>query len=278
MKAWLRIACLIQIFSGALPSHAQVLFTTGENDFVKQRIEYLGSGWRNFRTLGFVTQIGDADPNTQIAYWACGSSTLIFPSIYEPFADSSYVSVFELQGFGAEMQRTLITKGYAEKVDASGSATPFRLGAADAAKFVQAANAICAKPVVNISPPEGILVASSDNEIWKLEPARMKRNGSIIDVWIAEQPYYDVSGKRKFKSASSSDWRDLELTFLDTAKGYSIGLRRFDCDEGLAGGITFIDYNVDGSVKDSTRGNASMSPVAPGTMGESVLELVCLIK
>lgn len=263
LASWKPVVLSISLLA-AQHSWADTVFSAKAASFDGiHSVEYDGIGWRNLRLITLVTTI-DETPIAQQTYIACGSGKLLTPNLYATPKD------FEVYP-GKQRTDQLVIFGGVEQM--TSNSFGFDLTKGDDQSFKAAMAKICNAPAKITDEPDGIYLSGSSDAFSELVPSRFSRAGDRISVWVKDRKYRNASGK-----AGSYD-RDFRIVEID--EGHEITKLEIDCSKQALATSSLTSYDREGRVIDSRSIEASalrLEETVPGSVGESKVEVACLLK
>ena len=260
--------------SNWVAAYARSIQTLVENSVATSRIEYRDEGWRNIRTLHFITSI----PSMSIffdtpGYWVCGKNTLLTQSRREVYGDAKNpIESYRGIEIGAEM----ISPGETVLAIPAGFQGHFSFDPAQAQLFIEAANATCAVEPRAQVPPERITLWTTQDEIAHFSAGSFQRSGYRITIWeeVERVRHYDAQIKL------SADWTPWPVTVLDKSQGKRRLRYEIDCRSQTGALSSIVKYDALGKVIESRSRvvqAGDYSPIVPGSISEGSMQIGCMI-
>lgn len=228
---------------------------------VRTTLKYVGNGFNNIRFFDLEYRFGDrVEPITNHYAYACGVRKVIYFSLPETELDGLYEDDPKL----TENEAVISTSEIYSFTDWI-SDFPDRQALSN---FVQR---WCAA-VPGAPLDEEIFMTNSGNKTMDSIITRgIKVNGSRRTAWFSTYNIRFLNTKFKGSDDNAS---------LIIVNNQMISTRQaeFDCDNRSSRTLNYISFDSDGSSKENQEISGPFSSIAPRTMGELNLEIICLIK
>jgi hypothetical protein len=266
-------ALAVFVMGGLGGAAAQPLqsFTLQDSAYLTETVEYHGEGWRNLRALEFV-QDGYPNDIRFSAYWACGADALIMASVREVFgANPRDLEIFR----GIEPGSTQLFVGRTVDATPTGFDGGFPFSAVDAQRFTRWANWLCTAPPPTTVEPDDIMLSVSQTEVYHLLSERFATRQGLLRFWARRDSLSTVDSEIDL----AGEWAPWVTTIIDEDSGFSLGEYEIDCSSYEYRILSEVTYNSTGDVVSQIpRQFGSFSVIVLGSVGESILETVCLIR
>ena len=134
-------------------------------------------------------------------------------------------------------------------------------------------------------PPELVVLSqTSQGEVEHLRASRFSRTATLVTFWSERRPLTTKKVTQVLSPGTSSEYRyAFDVEVYDPTKRWSVEQVEVRCDQASWRLVQSIEYDAKGSVVDSFSASSDQArnpfrEVVPGTVGETALETVCLIR
>lgn len=245
--------------------------STQSQSTLVRRAVYLGEGWRNLRLIRFERFIeqGAFVPLPQTGYYFCGEQTFVYVSVIEHMqSDAS----FEILGVGPDDD--LITPG--ALVDIEDGIRGY-VNETDITDLLRGLAPICSARPAREREPEWLFLANTQESVEHLVPNRFIRSGSNVRFWSERRYIRAAQLTQRFRSGTIPD-SSLEVLVIDPGRGYVVNQDEANCGANSLRHLQAVTYDREGRVLPASRQEQTTArEVVPNSVGESIVQVVCLI-